>query len=235
MTFMTDRFGRALQLMTVALILVLLVLELAPRGSEWVESRRIDQFAQLLLRVEDERDGLREEVARLREEQATIITGQQRVEALERELERARIAAGFIALRGPGLEVVVADGKPADNVDPNRLLVHDEDVLRIVNELAAAGAEAMAINGQRVVGTTEIRCAGPVISINNTRTAPPVSIVAIGDPQTLEAALRMRGGIIDRLALWGVEVEVRTASDVEVPAFSGAIMFRHAIPVGKGS
>ncbi len=73
------------------------------------------------------------------------------------------------------------------------ILIHDEDLLKLVNELKAAGAEAITVNEQRVVASTEIRCAGPTISVNNNRISPPYVIQAIGDPAGLESALKMRG------------------------------------------
>ena len=65
-------------------------------------------------------------------------------------------------------------------------IIHDDDLLRVINELRAAGAEAIAINGERIVAMSEIRCAGPTLSVNNNRSAPPYEIKAIGNPNNLE-------------------------------------------------
>ena len=77
-------------------------------------------------------------------------------------------------MKGPGVTVEMNDAqKPVGSgQDPNLFIIHDDDILAVVNELFAAGAEAMCINGQRVVATTEVRCVGPVIMVNGNRVAP---------------------------------------------------------------
>ena len=102
--------------------------------------------------------------------------------------------AGLTEVKGPGVTIEMNDAKKEvpSGQDPNLFIIHDDDVLAVVNELLASGAEAIAINGQRVVATTEIRCAGAVIMINGVRFAPPLKIQAIGDPETLHNALKIR-------------------------------------------
>ncbi|MCL5040572.1 MAG: DUF881 domain-containing protein, partial [Firmicutes bacterium] len=152
-----------------------------------------------------------------------------------REMERLRILAGLSEVQGPGVTVTMDDSKRPrqKGEDPNAFLIHDDDVLKVINELLAAGAEAVAINGQRLVSNTEIRCAGPTISINRAMTAPPLTIVAIGDPATLESALKMRGGVMESLALWGIEVKVKKENEVTIPAYHGSLDFQYAKPVPK--
>ena len=73
--------------------------------------------------------------------------------------------------------------------DPNRYIIHYENLLYLVNDLRNAGAEGISINGQRIVVSSEIRCVGNVILVNTTRLAPPFEISAIGDPKALELSL----------------------------------------------
>lgn len=197
--------------------------------------QRQEEMADRLLRVEKERDALRDEIARLRIQVSRSETSSQARAALEEELRLAQGLAGLTELAGPGVVVTLDDSKfpRQKNEDPNKFILHDEDLLKVVNELADAGAEAIAINGQRLTATSEIRCAGAVISINNTRTAPPVQVVAIGDSAMLENALKMRGGVADTLALWGIEVSVKRENEVVVPAFKGALSFKFARPAVK--
>jgi len=77
--------------------------------------------------------------------------------------------------------------------------VRYDDLLKLVNELNAAGAEAIAINDERIIATTEIRNAGNYIVINTNRYSAPFEIKAIGNPDTLEAALKLLGGVADDL------------------------------------
>ncbi|MBQ1470415.1 MAG: DUF881 domain-containing protein, partial [Schwartzia sp.] len=112
---------------------------------------------------------------------------------------------------------------------------HDDDLLRVVNELRAAGAEVISINGQRIIATSEIRCAGPTLSVNNVRSAPPYEIHAIGDAATLENALKMRGGVMETLAVWGIQLEIQASENVEVPAYKGTTQYQYAKPAGGGA
>ena len=134
------------------------------------------------------------------------------VSEIKEALEHARIEAGVIEVSGPGVEVILNDSnialKPGQN--PNLYVLHDEDILRVLNELRAAGAEAVSINGQRLLATTEVRCTGPTILLNkNKRLAPPYVITAIGNPDTLESSLKMKGGVAETLQFWGIQVAAK--------------------------
>ena len=98
----------------------------------------------------------------------------------------------------------------------------------VVNELRAAGAEAIAINGQRLTGTSEIRCAGPTLSVNNVRSSAPFEIRAIGDKKSLENALRMRGGVAETLGVWGIQLDIKASNDVYIPPYRGSIRQSYA-------
>ena len=126
--------------------------------------------------------------------------------------------------------VTIDDSKIQSKAGENQNLyiIHDDDLLKVINELRAAGAEAISVNGQRLVATSEIRCAGPTLSVNNVRSAPPYEIRAIGDSTTLENALRMRGGVMETLQVWGIQLEVKASQAVTVPAYKGAAQFSYA-------
>ncbi|WP_350344848.1 DUF881 domain-containing protein [Proteinivorax tanatarense] len=156
--------------------------------------------------------------------------GEDSVDILVDELNKARVLAGLTDVKGPGVKVEINDNKKGYNYqgDPNSNIVHDEDLLMTVNTLLAAGAEAVAVNGQRITSFSEISCAGPVILVNQTRLAPPYVITAIGDSSSLKTSLLMPGGIADNLAFWGIDVKVNTKEEVSVPAFKGNIEIEHA-------
>lgn len=140
-----------------------------------------------------------------------------------KELLQLKANAGFTAMEGPGIIITVNDGKgtgkPGEN--PNLYIIHDDDLLRIVNELRAAGAEALALNKERIMDISEIRCAGPTVSVNNTRFSPPYEIRAIGNSKTLESALRLRGGVVETLKQWGIAVDLEQKESVSIPAYKG--------------
>ena len=82
--------------------------------------------------------------------------------------------AALTNVKGPGVSVLIEDSlKPVQSGEnPNLYVIHDEDILRIVNELRAGRAEAIAINDQRLIGTSEIRCSGPTIAVNGRSLEP---------------------------------------------------------------
>jgi Bacterial protein of unknown function (DUF881). len=194
--------------------------------------QRTEELVAQLAEAEKHRDELAAEVELLRQQQLISVKTQNEFQALAEQLEQAQLQAGLLPLVGPGVTVTMADSSlpvtPGEN--PNNFIIHDEDVLRVINELRAAGAEAIAINGQRVTGRTEIRCTGPVVTINGVRTAPPLTIVAIGNPDELERAIMMKGGVAESLKFWGIQVTVKKETSVRVPAYTARLRLEYAQP-----
>ncbi|MGE4284243.1 MAG: DUF881 domain-containing protein, partial [Clostridia bacterium] len=154
------------------------------------------------------------------------------------QLKRAEILAGLTDVEGKGVIVTLNDSKISNegvnSIDPNYFIIHDEDLLMVINELADAGAEALSLNDDRLIATSEIRCAGATVSVNNNRHSTPFVIKAIGDPDTLEAALNLRNGVRDILGQWGIEFTVKKSNKILVPRYNGVINFKYAQPVEKG-
>ena len=187
--------------------------------------QRMEELSARLIDTEKERDALREQVASLREIQPAAENAEGK-----KLLEDLRLRSGMTPLEGPGIIVTIDDSKIKSKAGDNQNLyiIHDDDLLKVINELRAAGAEAISVNGQRLVATSEIRCAGPTLSVNNVRSAPPYEIRAIGDSTTLEGALKMRGGVMETLQVWGIQLEVRRMEKVVVPAYKGVAPFTYA-------
>lgn len=188
--------------------------------------QRAEDLTRRLMQAEKERNALLEQLGELRQ---TTIT-----HAAAKDLEVSRMAAGMVALRGTGVIITIDDTKSlvaAGSKNPGLFLIKDEDLLKILNELRSAGAEAIAINNHRLIATSEIRSAGPYISVNNMNLAAPFEIKAIGDPAALEAALRLRGGVIETIQFWGIQVTVEQQTDIEIPAFKSNFRFHYARPV----
>jgi len=183
-------------------------------------------------RMQQERDRLQTQVNSLRQ-QLDDITDTTRIAGVQHDLEVARIEAGVDAVTGPGVTVTLNDSSQpfAPGQNPNLYVLHDVDVLRVLNEIKAAGGEAIAINGHRLLAGSSVRCIGPAILIDQTaRVTPPYVIAAVGDPDTLAAALNMRGGVVDSLTFWGIRVTVQKAAQLTIPAYQGAVTFTYAKP-----
>ena len=135
---------------------------------------RIEDVAQQLTSVTQERDALAEEVVSLREKLSNVRKNDQAMADLQEELQKTSMAAGAMAVEGPGIILTVNDipRNIQAGEDPNDTIVHDSDLFTLVNDLKASGAEAISINDQRITAMSEIRCASTLILINTRRVGP---------------------------------------------------------------
>ena len=187
-----------------------------------LSQQRIEELSDRLLKTEHERDELSEELHKMQTATGDAENTQ--------DQDMLRYRAALIPLAGEGVIVHTDDStktvKAGEN--PNLYVIHDDDLLRVINELRAAGAEAISVNGQRLTGISEIRCAGPTLSVNNVRSSAPFEIRAIGDKKSLESALRMRGGVAETLGVWGIQIDIKTSDNVYIPPYRGSIRQTYA-------
>jgi uncharacterized protein YlxW (UPF0749 family) len=147
-----------------------------------------------------------------------------------RRVRNVQIQAGTMPMVGPGIEVQLTDSdrEARDPADQGALAVHDVDLQLVVNALWAAGAEAVAVNGQRLVATSPIRAAGETITVNFRPLVPPYRVQAIGaDRKAFEEAR-----VIRRFEEWvddfDLGFEVKRRSKLEVPAYAGPLQLQAA-------
>lgn len=140
---------------------------------------------------------------------------------MENEMKAARSYAGYEEERGPGIIITMNDSTAAvpQGGNPDWYVIHDSDILGIINELRAAGAEAISINEERVTATSNIRCGGPTINIDNKRHAVPFIIKAIGDPQKLEASVTAPLSSIDYMEFYGIQINIQKAEKLIINAY----------------
>lgn len=160
------------------------------------------------------------------------------VALLNNEIEDLKILAGLEKLQGPGITVTLDDTRAINKIaadagfyDPNVYVIHDSDILMVINELRAAGAEALSVNGQRIISQTEIRCVGPVIQINGIRLTAPFKISAIGAPDLLASSLKLRGGIIDSIEQSDIDVIIEKSDIIQIPKVENVIEYKYATPI----
>lgn len=194
----------------------------AEQAKNTIAQERAENVVEKLKAAEKENKIMADKVKKLEEQSGN--------ETMAKEIQSLKAKAGELPMEGKGIKVTVDDSKvvhkPGEN--PNLYIIHDDDLLRLINELRAAGAEAISINTERILDVSEIRCAGPTVSVNNTRFSPPYIIVALGKPATLESALRLRGGVIETLKFWGISVDVEKSDDLTVPAYKGTRHYEYA-------
>lgn len=176
------------------------------------------------------------ELSRLEEEAAQ---GSQVAGDVFEELQVLRELTGLEPLRGPGIVVELSDSDRAATTreETTDLRIQDVDLQLVVNVLWRAGAEAVAVNGRRVVSTTAIRSAGGRILVNYGAVTSPYRVVAIGDPVTLRS--RLEGSeIAERFAVWidvyGLGFSVDQVDTATVPALGGVRGLEWARPEGDG-
>ncbi len=199
-----------------------------------VPTRNVYALATLLREEREARSALEGQVAELRKRLETYereaAQGQSLTAAMSKELETLRAAVGLKALEGPGVTVTMKDA-PTRPAGTNPVTVTYQDIVAVINELWAAGAEAVAVNNQRVTAMTGFGQVGGTVMVGLRRLEGPFVITAIGDPATLEGALNIKGGLVEALRTIGLGLTIARHDRVQVAAASGPVKFEHARPV----
>ena len=181
---------------------------------------------------------LRREVARLRAEvdaeRAAIArrTGgtAERTELVSETSE----VAGLVRVEGPGLRVTLNDSRlaaPPAGANVNDLVIHSQDVQAVVNALWRAGAEAISINGQRLVSTSAVLCVGNTLLLNGTVHSPPYVMSAVGATRDRFDADRLVRRLKGDAETFGLVFSVERVTKLELPAYRGSTKLAYARPI----
>lgn len=128
---------------------------------------------------------------------------------LEAELTRARLIGGLSEVEGAG--IVARIEYVGDETVP------ENAILRFINELKAAEAQAISIEDERIVSMSEIKKAGDYIVVNGKQMLSPFTIKAIADPQKLENSMTMLGGIVEELEFFNMKVTIERKDNITIP------------------
>lgn len=189
--------------------------------------------SEIFAQEEKFREELIQQQERNKELTNELIEKQQKMQEIEKDfseeeqhhaefVEKAndlRLLLGVLPAAGAGVKVTLEDGDydPLSQ-NPNDYIVHESHVLRVVNELKIAGAEGLAINGQRVNSNSYIKCTGPVIMIDGRTFPAPFTIEAVGDPSVLLPALQLKGSVIDGLIRDNIVVTMEELKEIKLSA-----------------
>lgn len=174
-----------------------------------------EKYETLLAETEVIDDELKQEIEKATENNSEL-------EEYKNKINEGNKIIGLTEAKGAGVIITVADS----DVDSQlATLVHDIDILKIVNELKNAGAEAISINEQRVILTTSIICGGNIININGERIGSPFEIKAIGAPEVL-ANLKRPGGYLSILEEKNIKVSLKQDNNITIPKYSGVLNFK---------
>lgn len=142
------------------------------------------------------------------------------IEALMREeLEYLKQISGYSTIVGSGVVITIKDSEREllSGENPNDLLVHDIDILRILNDLKKAGAKGIEINGERVLLTSEVKCSGATITVNSTTYGQPFVIKAIGDTKSLMASINSPDSYANLLrSLYGIYINIEENEEIKL-------------------
>ncbi|MGH2684431.1 MAG: DUF881 domain-containing protein [Actinomycetota bacterium] len=213
-----------------AILMVLGFLVAAAVGREQVREERfprqvaelvdlIDARRRAISELSGEAEGLNRRLDELR---AAAGTGSAELRTTLDRIERLRARAGLARAQGGGLVIEVADSEdaPTTRDEVTDFRIQDVDLREIVNALWRAGAEAIAINGQRVVVTTAIREAGGTILVNFSPVTSPYRVSAVGDPTEMRVRLD-QSGLTSQFDVWeqvyGLGFAIRSVSELTLP------------------
>jgi uncharacterized protein YlxW (UPF0749 family) len=191
---------------------------------------------QRLMLMSQGSEKLKEEVSKLQKEnqqlQSAVSDRAGRATLISKSLQDIKQFAGLTEVVGPGVSVTLKDvEESAGRIDQplDQMVIHDIDVLKMVNELWNAGAEAIAVNGNRVAVGSNYRCVGTTILVDGVKVASPIIIQAIGDRKTLSGALRMAGGLYYELRQTSPQmIDIVEVDSMKLPAFSGSTTHKFA-------
>ena len=142
----------------------------------------------------------------------------------ELEIKNNQKLLGLTDISGPGFIITLEENKeikPSEVLNISGYLVHEEDLLFIVNELFNSGADAVSINNQRIVSTSAIQCDGNIIRINGKMVGVPITIQAIGYPERLDGALNRPGGYLQMMASDGIKITTSRSDNITIQKYEG--------------
>jgi len=164
------------------------------------------------------------------EKQRTIATKDDaESKEMQTELNKLNLLIGSIDAKGKGVVITLADNNSVTNQTVSILdnisnyLIHDTDLLFIVNELKNAGAEAISINDERITNQTAITCDGNVILVNGNKISSPFTIKAIGSAETILGAIQRPGGFLEQLREYGLVGNIVRQNNITIYKYNGVI------------
>lgn len=180
------------------------------------QNKRLDELKDDLITMQNQKNDLQDRLKELENENQTYEKAKagssEAAKQIQDDLQKARIFAGLVDVKGKGL-IVTLD----NNAD---ISVEDIDILNVINELRASGAQAISVNDERIVAMSEIRLAGQYIMINGKQMTAPYVIKAISDPDKLERSLRMIGGVLEPIENLMIKVSTKQSDNILIPKFT---------------
>lgn len=224
------RFHASVPIAALVLAFLLTIAYIQQQDRTRATTARRDQLAALVVDREKRTSRIEKELLELRSRaDALRLRGSGPAAALQREIERLSALAGITPVRGEGLIVTLGDSPVAG--DPPDFQIQDVDVQLVVNELWNVGAEAIAVNGQRIVATSAVRSAGHALLVNYKVLTSPYRIDAIGSASTMKKRFAA-SSVAQQFRTWSqlyrLSIAVKASESIRLPAYGGRISLSHA-------
>lgn len=224
-------------------IMLMLALQTLRGEAESPTQQKSKDLVAMIQQQEKQLDELKKNIDNRRknldEYQKSLSEGMLETKQLQFELDNLKVLSGLYPVEGEGITVYLDDNtkgkelafiKNPEQAKVEDFLIHDKHLLYIVYELRTAGAEAISINNQRIVSSTDIRCVGTTIQVNAERLGPPFVIKAIGDPDKLTKILEADRSQYNILKLAGYPVHIEKSNNLVIDSYKGSYQFNHAQP-----
>jgi len=193
-------------------------------GEQWERDIALrSQLVDLEERNRQLQKELNEKQERVREIEKEMSQEAQVYFNLAEDTEKFRMFLGKVKVKGKGVEVILADGDyNPEEKNVNNYIVHEHHIFKVINELYISGAQAIAINGQRLSHNSYILCNGPVIEIDGRQHPAPFIITAIGDAEVLASALNLTGGVKDSLVNENIQFTLEQKNEIIMEPILGS-------------
>jgi len=236
-----SRLQHSLALLVPALLFGFLV------AAQWQTQRERSQLAvrynapltDAAQALQKEQSSLKAQLADLRAQldtlQSSTSTQSGAAKELQAQIDQLKTRAGLTAVAGDGVVIQLDDAKASSAAakDLDKSICHATDLTDIVNTAWKGGATAIAVNDQRIVGTSSVYCVGSTIMVNGTLMSPPFNVNAIGPQNQLLGAFDDPSQLRDikqRRDVQGLGFRVVRASAIHAPAYDGPLTVRYATP-----
>lgn len=205
-------------------------------GKTLVENELRDSVLRWKQKYENAYETLETKEDELNELRDSVSSKDNNYSGLSNKLYNYNMLLGNTEVIGKGIIITLEDGdSTVIKGFAKDYIVHDGDILEIVNALKNAGAEAISVNGQRIINTTGITCAGNVILINGEKIGAPFVIRAIGAPNSLYSGVKIPGGYLSIVEDAGVQVKIEQVDKetIIIPKYEGVYKFKYASIIGE--
>lgn len=196
-------------------------------NSGMTTTKKGEQLAQELKSLKKEEEELKDEIDDIKENinKYKGTEDQNGQDSILSEIEKYEVLAGYTDVKGKGIEVKIKPTSGVIGEDMGKSIMYNYDLLlSLINKLNSAQANAISINGQRIVGNTYFHLKSDKLYINDIQISEPFIVEAIGDPDTLASALQIKYGIVWEIEkYYGATVEIEKKDNVKINGYSESV------------